>query len=200
MITATLAATAAQKPIAGKTLRKRFRNVQAFEAWAFQQERGYEFVNKHVVEKEMIKDVELAIIWWLNKYFKLAKSFREDALLVSEAGMRLITDNFRVPDLSYFTAEQHFAAIKGEHPVAELVIEFLSKNDLAQDVADKIKDYFAAGVKVVWYVYPKDEPVYVYTSPKDITVCDGDDIVSAAPVVPDFQFPAQAIFKKEMAH
>ena len=45
----------------------------------------------------------------------------------------------------------------------------------------------------------KNETIYVYTSPKDIKVCEGDDIVSAAPVVPDFQFPARAIFRKEIA-
>ena len=203
MNTATLATPAARKPVsrtvANRPVRRRFKNVEAFETWAFQQELGYEFVNKQVLKKEMIKDVELAIIWWLNKYFKLTKGFREDALLISEAGMRLSTDNFRVPDLSYFTAEQHFATVKGEHPRAELVIEILSKSESAEHIADKIRDYFSAGVKIVWYIYPKTEAIYVYASPKDIKVCEGDDIVSAAPVVPDFQFPARAIFRKEIA-
>ena len=202
MTTLTLPNAAIPKPLAkspGRYVRKRFKNVAAFEAWAFEQEAGYEFANRKVIKKEMIKEIELMIIWWLNKYFKLTKSFQEDALLISEAGMRLSDDNFRVPDLSYFTAEQHFAAAKGNHPVAELVMEFLSKNETAEQVADKINDYFAAGVKVVWYIYPKTETIYIYTSPKDIRVCQGDDIVTAAPAVPDFQFPAQAIFKKELS-
>ena len=203
MDAATLSTPVARKPVsrtvANRPVRRRFKNVEAFETWAFQQELGYEFVNQQVLKKEMIKDVELMIIWWLNKYFKLTKGFREDALLISEAGMRLSTNNFRVPDLSYFRAEQHFATAKGEHPVAELVIELLSKSESAEDVADKISDYFAAGVKVVWYIYPKTETIYVYTSPKDIKVCQGDDIVTAAPVMPDFQFPAQAIFKQELS-
>ena len=44
----------------------------------------------------------------------------------------------------------------------------------------------------------KNETIYVYTSPKDIKVCEGDDIVSAAPVAPDFQFPVRWVFNKEM--
>jgi Uma2 family endonuclease len=203
MNTVVLSTNVTHKPLlrvaSGRYVRKRFKNVEAFEAWAFQQEGAYEFANKRVIRKEMIKDVELMIIWWLNKYFKLTKSFQEDALLISEVGMRLSEDNFRVPDVSYFTAEQHFATAQGEHPVAELVMEFLSKNETAEQVADKINDYFAAGVKLVWYIYPKTETIYVYSSPKDIKVCAGDDVVSAAPVVPDFQFPAQGIFRKEMA-
>jgi Uma2 family endonuclease len=176
---------------------QQFSNVEEFENWVDGQEFGYEFVNHTVVEKEMIKEIELMIIWWLNKFFKSTEAFKSGDNLISEVGMRLKTQNFRIPDLSYFTAEQHFSAAKGEHPVPQLAIEFLSKSETAEDIADKINDYFASGVKMVWYIYPKTEMIYAYTSPKDIKVCIGEDICSAAPVIPDFQFPTKEIFNKE---
>ena len=80
-----------------------------------------------------------------------------------------------------------------------MAIEFLSKSESAEDIADKINDYFASGVKIVWYIYPKTEMIYIYTSPKNIKVCQGDDICSAAPVIPDFEFPTGDIFKKELS-
>lgn len=190
-------ATLPTRSNARRSVRKQFKNVEAFEAWAFEQERSYEFVDKKVVSKEMIKEDELIIIWWLNEFFKQTAAFKEKGALVGEVGLRLPNGNFRVPDTAYFTADQHFAAANGKHPTPELTIEILSKSESAQHIADKITDYFAAGVKVVWYIYPKTETIYVYTSPKNIKVCEGDDVCSAAPGLPDFEFPARAIFKKE---
>ena len=180
-------------------VRRRFKNVESFQKWAYQQEFGYEFAHNKVIKKEMIKDVELMIIWWLTEFFKSTEAFKNRGNLVSEVGMKLKTESFRVPDMAFFTAEQHFSAVKGDHPIPQLAIEFLSKSEGAEDIADKINDYFSSGVKMVWYIYPKTEMIYVYTSPKDIKVCQGDDICSASPVIPDFQFPTKEIFKKELS-
>jgi Uma2 family endonuclease len=180
-------------------IKRSFKTVQAFEKWAYEQEFGYEFANKKVLRKEMIKDVELMIIWWLNNFFKSTEAFKSGANLVSEVGMRLETENFRIPDLAYFTAEQHFSAVKGEHPIPQLAIEFLSKSESAEDIDDKINDYFSSGVKLVWYIYPKTEKIYAYTSPKDIKVLQGDDVCNASPVIPDFEFKAKDIFRKELS-
>ena len=95
-------------------VRRRFKNVESFEKWAYQQEFGYEFAHNKVIKKEMIKDVELMIIWWLTEFFKSTEAFKNRGNLVSEVGMKLKTESFRVPDLAFFTAEQHFSAAKGD--------------------------------------------------------------------------------------
>ena len=183
--------------VARPRVRRNFKTVEAFEKWAYEQEFGYEFANKKVLKKEMIKDVELMIIWWLNQFFKSTEAFKNGAYLISEVGMRLKTENFRIPDLAYFTKEQHFSAIKGDHPIPELAIEFLSKSESGEDIAEKVRDYFSSGVKLVWYIYPIMEMIYVYTSPKEIKVLQGNDLCSAAPVIPDFEFKTKDIFRKE---
>jgi Uma2 family endonuclease len=188
-------AVATRKP----RMKRSFKTVQAFEKWAYEQEFGYEFANHKVLKKEMIKDVELMIIWWLTEFFYKTKSHSEGGRLVSEVGMRLETENFRISDLAYFTAEQHFSAVKGEHPIPQLAIEFLSKSESAEDIDEKINDYFSSGVKLVWYIYPKTEKIYAYTSPKDIKVLQGDDVCSASPVIPDFEFKTKDIFRKELS-
>ncbi|MCU0240067.1 MAG: Uma2 family endonuclease [Pyrinomonadaceae bacterium] len=186
-------------PKVAKPIRRKFADVEAFEKWAFQQELGYEFTNGDVFKKNMIKEAELLIIWFLNQLFKKTNLYSQGSELLSEVGMRLSTGSFRIPDLSFFTAQQHLLASRGERIVSEFVIEILSNSESAQHIADKISDYFASGVKVVWYIYPETETIYVYTSPKNIQVCNGDDVVSAAPVVPDYTFPAKEIFRKELA-
>lgn len=176
---------------------KPFKNIEAFQTWAYNQEIGYEFVDNRAVKKEMIKDVELMIIWWLTEFFKSTQAYKDKGNLISEVGINLGNDRFRIPDLAYFTVEQHFSAIKGEHPIPQLAIEFLSKKEGAEHIADKINDYFASGVKLVWYIYPKTEMIYAYSSPKDVKILNGDDICSASPVIPDFQFQTKDIFRKE---
>jgi Uma2 family endonuclease len=46
--------------------------------------------------------------------------------------------------------------------VPNLAIEVVSPNDTAEELRDKIGDYFQAGVESVWVVYPLSEEVYVY--------------------------------------
>ena len=145
----------------------------------------------------MIKEDELRIIWWLTEFFYKTKAHSQGARLIAEVGMQVVTENFRIPDVAFFTAEQCFDNVKGKRVIPSLAIEILSKSETGEEIAEKLTDYFASGVKVVWYIYPKQQQIYVYSSLKNIKVCQGEDIVSAAPALDDFEFPAQVIFRKE---
>lgn len=180
-----------QKP----RVRRSFKTVEIFEKWANEQEFSYEFVNKKIIQKE-IKNWNLWMIWNLEDVDKTAKSLRHGNF-IRNFGLKT-QKNFRVPDLAYFTKEQHFSAIKGEHPIPELAIEFLSKSESAEDIEVKIEDYFSSGVKLVWYIYPKTEKIYAYTSPKNVQILQGDDICSAASVIQGFEFETKDIFKKDI--
>jgi Uma2 family endonuclease len=175
---------------------KRFSSVNSFEKWANRQEAGYEFANKKVIEKDMIKNYELLIIFWLNRFFRQTRFFLEGGELISEVGMKLPKGNFRIPDLAYFTSQQIEAAAQDQYPIPALAIEFLSDSEGFADVENKLNDYFEAGVQVVWYINPINESIYCYRSLKEIEYLKGNDICSASPVMPDFKFETKAIFKK----
>lgn len=187
----------ATKQIAKTPIRKRFKNVEAFQEWADEQEISYEFVNGKVVEKAFTRNADFLIIWWLGQFLKLSKVSQNQGGLFGRVRLILSNDNLRIPDLAYFTREQCFAAAKGQKPIPALAIEILSKSETVQHITEKIKDYFDSGVKVVWYVHPQNETVHVYTSTKNIVICEGDDVVSAKPAIDDFEFPASAIFNRE---
>lgn len=78
--------------------------------------------------------------------------------------------------------------------VCSFVAEVISKNDQINEVEEKLQEYFDNGVQVVWVIFPKLKQVKVYHSIRDITVCFGDDVCSAAPVLPDFQITVNEIF------
>jgi Uma2 family endonuclease len=63
-------------------------------------------------------------------------------------------------------------------------------------VIDKIQDYFDAGAELVWYILPENQKIYVYTSPDESRAYKGTDLISAAPVLPDFSFAVADLFAR----
>jgi Uma2 family endonuclease len=57
-----------------------------------------------------------------------------------------------------------------------------------------VQDYFDAGAQLVWYIIPESKKITVYTSPDDSHAYKGSDLLTAAPVVPDFQFVVADLF------
>ncbi len=100
----------------------------------------------------------------------------------------------RRPYIAYITDEQGKKANNGEDIISEFVIEVISTNNKPYQIEKKITEYFKAGVKVVWNIYPEPQLVYVYTSRKQVQICMDDDICSAAPVLPEFEVKISEIF------
>ena len=84
----------------------------------------------------------------------------------------------------------------GEKIIPGFVVEFASKTDNELVSLTKRHAYFDAGVQVIWWVYPAFREVYVYTSPKTVTICTDDDMLSAAPALPDFQLTVAELFRR----
>lgn len=83
---------------------------------------------------------------------------------------------------------------KGKKFNTSFAIEIISPNDKLGDIEDKIKDYFDAKVVLVWYISPENQQIYVYTSATEVTICKGNDVCSADPILPDFSFKVKDLF------
>ena len=115
--------------------------------------------------------------------------------MLSEGDAYVDTFRKRIPDLAIFTDEQIREAKTGKRVMPPLAIEILSDSESQNDFLEKVQDYFDAGVQLVWYIAPKQQKIYAYTSLDDIKVFKKQDVCSAAPVVPDFQFVIQDLFQ-----
>jgi Uma2 family endonuclease len=78
--------------------------------------------------------------------------------------------------------------------VPDLAIEVISPNDLAEDQLEKMLEYFQAGVRLVWVVYPRLGHVHVYNSPNSIHALSGTDVLNGAPVLPGLSLPVSLLF------
>lgn len=79
--------------------------------------------------------------------------------------------------------------------VPELAVEVVSPSNRADEVMDKIRDYFAAGVQRVWVIYPRQRLAYVYDTPMTPRVIGPDGFFEGEDVLPGFRLPLAELFE-----
>lgn len=84
--------------------------------------------------------------------------------------------------------------------VPNLATEVVSPTDSAEELDDKIAEYFRAGVELVWVVYPNQSKIHVHTLPtQPITVRLRNDVLDGGTVVPGFRLPLAELFTETEA-
>jgi Uma2 family endonuclease len=81
--------------------------------------------------------------------------------------------------------------------VPNLGIEVVSPHDYAEELLEKIEEYFLAGVQLVWVVFPRQQFVHVYESVTQIRVVNKAGVLDGGAVLPDFRLPLAEIFREE---
>lgn len=181
-----------------QTASRRLISLQTFLERYANREQPYKYEwNKGVVEKKprtMNRD-QFLLLQKLMRLFTQTQAYSAMGELLAEVDMYLPrAERTRRADIAYLSGEQMRASRNGEPSVCPFVIEVVSKNDQINDMEDKKIEYFANGVQVLWIVFPQAQKVEVYQSPKNVTICFGDDICSAAPVLPDFEISVRELF------
>lgn len=78
--------------------------------------------------------------------------------------------------------------------VPDLAAEVVSPTDIAQNLLGKVKEYFRAGVRLVWVVYPTDRCIYVYEAWNRVRVLTESDSLDGGAVLPGFQRALDDLF------
>lgn len=181
-----------RKPISYAQFQKRYltnRNDRFKYEWV----KGFPVITKHTMEK-----YQYFILRNLRDFFeKLKYTHHINGYFESEFNLFFGSDVNRKPDIFYFTKEQADEIALGGNPVPEFIIEVISNTDQFNYMIDKMDDYRAAGVKVVWHIFTIKDEVHVYSGNNltSMTVCKGDALCSAAPVLTPFELPVQQIFQ-----
>ena len=162
----------------------------------------YEIVDGEIVEKQMGAN-EILIANLLFEY--LAPFVRVNKLGCATHEMVFYlepVDQHRRPDLAFVSAER-WPVAKGRPKtptweiVPDLACEVVSPSNTMEEVVSKVREYFTAGVRLVWVVLPDDEQVYVYDSPESIKVVPKSGNLTAEPVIPGFRIPLVELFDDE---
>lgn len=118
-----------------------------------------------------------------------------------EAGMlRLFPGLIRIPDVAFASWERLPADGVSEEPVPDLVpdlvVEVISENNTDKEMSRKLSDYFEAGLRLVWYFYPKRRSVEVFTNHTSSVVLGEADTLTGGDVLPGFSLPLRDFFAK----
>jgi Uma2 family endonuclease len=83
--------------------------------------------------------------------------------------------------------------------VPDLAVEVVSPTDFAEDLLAKVGEYFRAGVRLVWVVYPRERLVCVYRSLTDSRGLTRDDTLDGGDVLPGFRVPLADVLQAPQA-
>ena len=162
------------------------RTLAEFQDWEPNDGFKYEWNDGELIKftgmnRKQVKVYDILLNLFIDKGYKKTGTF------VAEYDVQLTGIQMRRPDIAYLTKEQIESADKGTDEIPEFMIEIISGNDQINQVEEKIIEYYKAGVKVVWLVFPDRKSVHIYTSRRNVKICIENDICSAAPVLPDFE-------------
>jgi Uma2 family endonuclease len=105
-------------------------------------------------------------------------------------------DTVRAPDVCFIAAAR--IAAKGLEGFFEgapdLAVEVVSPEDRASEVQEKVREYLAAGTRLVWVIDPQTQTVAAYHPSGDAHIYAGDDQVPAEDVLPGFSFRCRELF------
>lgn len=166
---------------------------EEFMVWEPEDGFKYEWNDGELIKFVGMNRKQMHIFGVLNRLF-ISKGYWQQGTFIAEQEVQLTGIQMRRPDIAYFTLEQEQLMKEGEDEIPEFAIEVISGNDKASKVEEKTIEYFNAGVKVVWLIYPDNKTVQVYTSLKQAQICSDDDICSAKPVLEDFEISVNDIF------
>jgi Uma2 family endonuclease len=80
----------------------------------------------------------------------------------------------------------------------ELIVEVMSPTDAWSEVNEKLAEYSAIGVKLVWVVDPRLQLVHIYRSLEDITVLRTHHVLTGEDILPGLEIPLSEIFPQEI--
>jgi Uma2 family endonuclease len=124
---------------------------------------------------------------------------RKLGAVTGEAGMvKLFPHQVRIPDGAFVSRERlPGGRIPSEpipHLIPDLAVEVLSESNTEAEMARKRREYFEAGVRLLWLVDLDARTVTVFTGPEQSTTLHADHCLDGRDVLPGFTLPLAELF------
>jgi Uma2 family endonuclease len=124
---------------------------------------------------------------------------RDLGIVTGEAGLiRFAPGLVRIPDVAFIAWDRlpgrRLPADAIPEIMPNLVIEVLSPGNTSGELARKCREYFDAGVQLVWLVDPRTRSVDVYTALDHMTRLSAMETLDGGRVLPGFTLSLQELF------
>ncbi|MDH3600469.1 MAG: Uma2 family endonuclease [Candidatus Tectomicrobia bacterium] len=124
---------------------------------------------------------------------------RNLGLVTGADGMvRLASGLVRIPDVAFISWDRIPGRRAPSEPIPglapDLVVEVLSESKTEAEMDRKRHEYFAAGVRLAWFVDPVTRTVAVYTAVEQSALLQAEQNLDGGAVLPGFVLPLQELF------
>ena len=157
-----------------------------------------ELVDGVLVEKVMgkLESLLAAAIISLLRDFIVAGNL--GIVTAPDGMMRLASNLFRAPDIAYISWQRIPQGRLSEKTLAEVIpdlaVEVLSPSNTKAEMARKRREYFNAGVRLVWEVDLRDRTVTVYATSEESVTFVSSMTLDGGEVLPGFFLPLAELF------
>jgi Uma2 family endonuclease len=156
-----------------------------------------ELIDGILVEKAMgFEEGQLEI--WLGTILTNFIRPRNLGVLTGASGpYRVAPRQVRLPDIAFIPMDRYRRRKVGEAISSltfDLAIEVLSKSNTRREMERKLREYFAAGTLLVWFVDPRKRTVRVFTDLEHSTLLGERDTLDGGAVLPGFALALRELF------
>jgi Uma2 family endonuclease len=114
--------------------------------------------------------------------------------------LRLFPGLVRIPDVAFASWHRFPEGRLPENPIPDLApdlaVEVLNAGNTPAEMDRKRREYFDAGVKLVWMVDPRSRCVTAFTSPDERRDFSESDTLDAGEVLPGFSLALRELFSE----
>ncbi len=152
-----------------------------------------ELVDGTLVEKAMgFEESRLAgrLLYFVNAYLEK----HDLGVCVGADGMMRIAPRLvRIPDLSFISWDRLPGRESPREPIPDLApdlaVEVLSEGNTKAEMDRKVREYFDAGVVLVWLIDPRKRTARVFSTVEKSTLVRADQSLDGGAVLPGFVLP-----------
>jgi Uma2 family endonuclease len=162
--------------------------------------RLYELIDGTLVEKSMGWQESLLagiLLQWLNNYLD---SNRIGVATGADGMTRLFGDTVRGPDVAFVAwnrlPDGRIPTVPIPDLVPNFVIEVLSSSNTYAEMSRKRREYFYAGVELLWMVEHRTRTATVFRTAQDATVYKDEAILDGGQVLPGWSVDLNELFSR----
>jgi Uma2 family endonuclease len=159
-----------------------------------------ELIDGTLVEKPMgwLESLLASVlVQWLRNYVDVTKG---GVVTGADGFTELFHGTVRGPDVAFISWSRLPKGPLPSVPVPKLVpnfvIEVLSTSNTYGEMSRKRREYFHAGVELVWMVDHWNRTIAVYRSSESYQVIREGEVIDGSPVLPDWSFNTADLFRK----
>jgi Uma2 family endonuclease len=118
----------------------------------------------------------------------------------ADSTLRILPRQVRLPDVSFVSwtklPNRELPAESIAALVPDLAVEVLSESNTRREMERKRRDYFTAGVRLVWQIDPDTQTAEVFIGPEPPTVVGPDGELDGSDVLTGFRLSLKRLFER----